>query len=86
MYLEYDRAGTIEQIRRVANTFNMPAVHMFADSQNRMNAVRDLKIFTEETFVYEVFEPILRDLGLTKADLRRKKPHESVQVGAMPGK
>src|SRR3954452_5940246 len=45
LYLEYDRAGTTEQIRRVANTFKMPAVHMFADSDQRMPKVRELRIF-----------------------------------------
>jgi hypothetical protein len=84
LYLDYDRAGTIEQIRRVANTFKMPAVHMFSDSQKRMNDVKELRIFGEDMFIYEVLEPILRDLGLTRADLRQKKPRESVLVGKMP--
>lgn len=84
LYLEYDRAGTIEQIRRVANSFKMPAVHMFADSQKRMNDIKELRIFDEDIFIYEVYDPILRDLGLTRNDLRRKNPKESVLVGAMP--
>src|SRR5262249_326033 len=48
IYLTYDRPGTLEQLRRVANTFRMPAVHMLADSALRMNEVKRLEIFSEE--------------------------------------
>jgi acyl-[acyl-carrier-protein] desaturase len=84
LYLDYDRDGTIEQMRRVANSFRMPAVHLFADSRTRMNAVKELRIFDEDIFIYEVYDPILRDLGLTRGDLRRKHPRETVQVGGTP--
>src|SRR5262245_23646676 len=45
LYLEEDREGTLEQLRRVSNTFRMPAVHMLADSRMRMEEVRQLRIF-----------------------------------------
>ncbi len=85
IYLDYDRAGTIEQLRQVGNSFKMPAVHMFADSRKRMNDIKQLRIFDEDIFIYEVLDPILHDLRLTRADLRRKRPKESVLVDAMPG-
>jgi acyl-[acyl-carrier-protein] desaturase len=84
LYLEEDRDATLEQIRRVANTFRMPAVHMLADSRKRMEEVRDLRIFDEDIFIYEIFEPVIRDLGVSKADLRRKTMRERVVMSTSP--
>lgn len=81
IYLEDDREATLEQLRRVANTFKMPAVHMLADSKLRENEVKNLRLFDEDIFVYDVFEPILAKLNLTKKDLRRKYARETVKVG-----
>jgi acyl-[acyl-carrier-protein] desaturase len=80
IYLEDDREATLEQIRRVANTFKMPAVHMLADSMLRQNEVKNLRIFDEDIYVYEVFEPVVAALNLTKKDLRRRAKRESVAV------
>jgi len=83
LYLEDDRDATLEQLRRVFNTFAMPAVHMLADSQQRMTEVKELRIFDEETYLYEVCEPILAKLGLTRKDMRRRKSsREIVAMGA----
>ena len=38
VYLEYDRPGTLEQLRRVVNTFKMPAMHLFVDGTRRCAA------------------------------------------------
>lgn len=78
VYLREDRAGTVEQLRRVINTFKMPAVHMLADSAKRMNDVKKLRIFDEEIFVTEVYEPLIAKLGVSKKELRRKTFRESV--------
>src|SRR5262249_28965375 len=69
LYLEYDRAGTIEQVRRVVNTFQMPAVHLLADSRKRANDVKELRIFDEDIFMCEVYEPVLKDLGVHRSEL-----------------
>lgn len=83
IYLDADREATLEQIRRVVNTFKMPAVHMLADSQKRMKEVKELRIFDEDIFIYDVFEPIVMKLGVTKRDLRRKHtPRSIVALGA----
>jgi len=73
IYLEVDRDGTLEQFRQVANTFSMPADQLLADGRQRVAAVKALKIFDEQVFFAEVFEPLLQQLGLTRADLRRRK-------------
>lgn len=82
LYLEDDREGTIEQIRNVANTFQMPATHFLSESARRIAAVKSLGIFNEEMFLHQVLEPILERLGLTRADLRRKTRRESVALMA----
>ena len=73
IYLEADREATLEQFRQVANTFAMPADHLLADGRQRVAAVKALKIFDEQVFFNEVFQPCLQQLGLTRADLRRRK-------------
>ena len=83
VYLEYDREATLEQLRIVMNSFQMPAVHMMAGSMNRINAVKELRIFDEDIYVYDIVHPVLAELKLTKRDLRRRKSlREIVVVGA----
>jgi acyl-[acyl-carrier-protein] desaturase len=82
LYLRFDRRATLEQLRQVVNTFRMPAVHMWTDSRARMQAVKELRIFDDDIFFYQVFEPVLRDLGVKKAELRRRNsPRELVGTG-----
>jgi acyl-[acyl-carrier-protein] desaturase len=78
IYLAYDRPGTLEQMRRVVNTFRMPSVHMLSDGRARINAVKDLNIFTEEVFIAQVYEPIIARMGVSKSELRRKHFRERV--------
>jgi hypothetical protein len=54
----------------------MPAVHMLADSSRRMGDVKELRIFDEEIFLSEVYEPILARLGVSRRELRRKTMRE----------
>jgi acyl-[acyl-carrier-protein] desaturase len=72
LHLEDDRAGTIEQLRRVLNDFKMPAVHLLADSARRVAAVKSLDIFNEELFYKDVYLPILQVLGISRAEMRNK--------------
>lgn len=73
IYLEDDREATIEALKHVINTFRMPADGLLADGRRRVEAVRSLKIFDEQVFIEEVYRPLLRRLGLTRADLKPKK-------------
>jgi acyl-[acyl-carrier-protein] desaturase len=77
IYLEDDREATLEAFRKVMSTFRMPADELLADSRQRIADIRALKIFDEEIFYYEVYQPILKRLGLTKADLKVKKIHKA---------
>jgi acyl-[acyl-carrier protein] desaturase len=83
IYLDYDRPGTLEQMRRVVNTFQMPATHLLADSQTRINAIKELRIFDEDIFLTHVLEPILADMQVTRKELRRRKSsREIVAMGS----
>ena len=75
IYLEDDRAATLERLRLVLNTFAMPADHLLADGRRRVAAVRALGIFDERVFLAEVMAPLLAQLGLTRADIRGHHPH-----------
>jgi len=77
LYLQEDRAASLEQMRRVFNSFKMPAVHLFIDGRQRTEAIKSKRVFDEDIFIAEVYEPLLHRLGLTKADLRRKKMHRT---------
>jgi acyl-[acyl-carrier-protein] desaturase len=70
VFLELDRPGTLELLRRVLHTFSMPAVFLLADSRQRLNAIKDLKIFDDEMYMQEVYEPILNVLGVQRRELR----------------
>ncbi|MFO0970260.1 MAG: acyl-ACP desaturase [Gemmataceae bacterium] len=82
IYLEYDREGTLEALRRVVNNFAMPSVHMLADSRMRVEEVKQLRIFDYDIYYSEIYEPILEKLNLTKQDMRRRAKREIVAVGA----
>jgi acyl-[acyl-carrier-protein] desaturase len=79
VFLELDRQATVEQLRRVLHTFAMPALDLLADSRCRQAKVRELKIFDEEVFFAEVYQPILRELGVSRAELRGRQPKKSAR-------
>ncbi len=74
MYLERDRQSTIEELRRVAQTFAMPALHMLADSRQRVAEVKALNIFSEDIFFRDVLRPLLTALGVSWAEFRQRDP------------
>jgi acyl-[acyl-carrier-protein] desaturase len=81
LYLEDDRPGTLEQLRRVINQFAMPAVHLLFDGRKRIEAVKELRIFDYDIFYTQVFEPILKALQVDKSELRRHSPRKVLAVG-----
>jgi acyl-[acyl-carrier protein] desaturase len=80
IYLEDDRPGTLEQLRRVLNTFKMPATHLMADGRRREEAVRALRIFDYDIFHYQVIEPLLADLQVQRSELRRRSSRREVML------
>jgi acyl-[acyl-carrier-protein] desaturase len=80
IYLEYDRPGTLEQLRRVFNTFKMPATYLMADGRQREAAVKALRIFDDDMYYYQIFEPLIQDLQVHKSELRRRNPRREVML------
>ncbi len=83
LLVEHDRPTMLEQLRRVLNGFAMPAVHMLASGRRRVEAVKALRIFDEQVYFDEVFLKVLADLGVTRQELRRRTPRESVRAGGL---
>ena len=85
MYLERDRDGTLEQLRRVIGSFAMPALHMLAGSQQRVAAIRDMRIFDADIFYRDVLRPLLEKLGISWSEFRQRKPERrSLSAGILP--
>jgi acyl-[acyl-carrier-protein] desaturase len=80
MYLERDRQSTIEELRRVVQTFAMPALHLLADSSQRVAEVKALNIFNEEIFFRDVLRPLLTALGVSWAEFRQRDPRRKSWV------
>lgn len=80
MHLEADRAGTLEQLRRVLNDFAMPAVFMLADGRQRIEAVKSLHLFDAELYYQDVYLPILADLQVERSELRRRASSREIVV------
>ncbi len=74
MYLERDRGHTIEELRRVVATFAMPAVDMLANGRQRVQAIKELKIFDEDIFYRDVVRSLLDMLGIQWSEFRQRKP------------
>jgi len=82
MYLERDRQSTIEELRRVVQTFAMPALYLLADSSRRVAEVKALNIFNEEIFFRDVLRPLLTALGVSWAEFRQRDPQRKSWVAS----
>jgi acyl-[acyl-carrier-protein] desaturase len=74
LYLKYDRAAMLEQMRQVMNNFTMPAIHDMADSRHRVGQIKSLEIFSEDIYYREVYLPILTALGVERSEMRNRLP------------
>ena len=72
LFLEIDRAGALEQLRRVFSSFAMPAVHLIGESRRREEQIRSLGVLTETLYMEQVVYPILEILGVERRELRKK--------------
>ena len=85
LYLKYDTAGTLEQMRRVMNNFAMPAIGDFADGQQQIAHIQALDIFSEDIYYREVYLPILASLGVSRKEMRNHLPSRKSTVEAAAG-
>lgn len=84
LYLEEDRAATLEQMRLAVNSFDMPAVHMLFDGRQRIQRVRELNIFNEQIYLEQVLTPFLQRLGVSRYELRKHNRREKAAVRMDP--
>jgi acyl-[acyl-carrier-protein] desaturase len=76
IYLKYDRERTLEQMRRVMNDFEMPAIKDLVEGRRRYNAVRDLELMSEDLYYRDVYLPILASLEVSRAEMRNRLPNK----------
>ena len=82
LYLQHDRDGTLEQLRRVMNNFDMPAIHGLADGRQRVARIKELGIFDDDLYYREVYLPLLGKLGVQRSEMRNRLPRrKSAPVG-----
>jgi acyl-[acyl-carrier-protein] desaturase len=74
IYLEADREGTLRELRDVIKNFQMPAIYLMADSRQREQTVRQMKLFDEDIFYKDVLIPMFEFLRITWAEFRERKP------------
>jgi len=77
LYLDYDRPRTLAELKRVLHNFAMPAIYDLVDSRQRIAAIRELDVFSEEAYYREVYFPLLASLGIKPAELRGRSPKKS---------
>lgn len=73
LYLKYDRAATLEQMRRVMNNFAMPAIDDLVDGRRRVEAIKSLGIFDQNVYFRDVYLPLLADLDVSRNEMRSRE-------------
>jgi acyl-[acyl-carrier protein] desaturase len=72
VYLKHDRDAMLEQMRRVMNNFQMPAIHDLAEGRRRVAAVKELQVIDEDLYYREVYLPILQTLNVSRQEMRNR--------------
>ena len=72
LFLKYDRKTTLEQMRRVLDHFNMPAIYDLAESRQRVARIQELEVFSEAMYYEDVYQPILQALGVERREMRNR--------------
>jgi len=75
LYLDYDRAATMEQIRRVMLGFAMPAIYGLADGRQRVAHIKEVEIFNDNIYYQDVYLPVLTELGIQRSEMRTRVPN-----------
>lgn len=79
VFQRYDRPACITALKRVLTAFQMPAIHDLLDeSAIRIARIRELELFNEEIFFRDVYELVLREVSVTRHELRGdRRPRKS---------
>ncbi len=71
IFLEDDRAETLSDLKYVFAQFQMPAQVLIPGWQERAKEIESAGVYGPRAYLTEVYQPILRDLGLSRAEIRR---------------
>lgn len=71
IFLENDRTETLSDLKHVFAQFQMPAQVLIPGWEERAREIESAGIFGPRAYLTEVYHPILADLGLTRAKIRR---------------
>jgi acyl-[acyl-carrier-protein] desaturase len=70
IFLEVDRQGSLERLKRVLNNFSMPASNLLGDTRQVAADIQAMEIFSIDIFYRDVYLPLLEDLGVSRQELR----------------
>ncbi len=70
VFLEDNRDATLVDIQHVLTNFKMPAIDLISDWQTYLNNIVELGLFSARLFLTEVVSPALKQLEVTRADLK----------------
>jgi acyl-[acyl-carrier-protein] desaturase len=74
IHLKHDRPATLEQMRRVMHNFAMPAIHDLVEGRQRVAAVKEMEILSEDIYYRDVYLPLLDKMGVSRAEMRNRVP------------
>ena len=70
LFLEDNRDATLLDIQYVLTNFKMPAIDLIAEWPTYLNNIVELGLFSARIFLTEVVTPALKQLEVTRADLK----------------
>lgn len=70
VFLEDNRDQTLADIQYVLTNFKMPAIDLIAEWPTYLNNIVELGLFSARIFLTEVVTPALKQLEVTRADLK----------------
>lgn len=73
-HLEWDRPGTLSDIEHVLRRFRMPVSDEIPGWERHQRLVAKYDIYSNRSFVRDVMRPSLERLGVSRAELRTRRP------------
>jgi acyl-[acyl-carrier-protein] desaturase len=70
LYLQEDRDGTLEDIKKVLEGFRMPAQDLIPNWEVRGQTIIGEKVFSDRIFYKDIMRPILAILGTSRDELQ----------------
>lgn len=78
IFMEYEPAETLADLRYVFEQFQMPAQTLIPGWDERAKKIHAAGIYGPRQYLTQVYQPILKDLGLTREELRAAGAPETI--------